>query len=501
MTGPDPRADRTHAPATVRAERAALAFGGAWLVSMLAYLAGFYGLIGGAPRPVLTGEVVLLILATVAPPVMIWLATRLWAAATRLEAHRAEAPAPVPVRTPDSAAPDALAAALVQAARTALADDLAAIGARLDALSGQIETARGTEPETLARIEETQGEIRDALARLEAARPDAQALDAERAHAAAERDEIRAALARMEERAAAAVEARELLKEERASTRAEREELRAALERMEGKAASVATDNRRLRAERVAAAAERDEIHAMLARLEERALGSVEEERAALIEMLLRVESQQQGAERALTALLERREADDGLARLRRAQAQRVRQEDGAQPLLPLAPAESADMPPPDWGEVLRALNFPRDQEDRDGFRALRAARRDHHLAECLQAAEDVLTLLSQDGIYMDDLVPAEVPPETWIAFANGERGAGVRGLGAIEDEAALAIARGRVRSDPVFRDSTLHFLRRFEPVLRRMADEAREAEIHALGATRTGRAFMLLARIHGAFD
>jgi len=376
------------------------------------------------------------------------------------------------------------------------------------ALARLEEIAEGVRSERAALVAETRAaaserqEIRAALKRLEARSVDPDTISEERRAAAAERDEIRAALARMEERAAAAEEARELLKAEQEISQRERGEIREALSRMEEKAAAVAADSRRLRAERVAAAAERDELRAALARLEERAIGTVEEERAALSEMLARIAEQQANSERALTALLERREAGEDLARLRRIQAARRQKSDADQPSLPL-PALSDE---PVEGEIdaaliLRALHFPRDEADREGFRALRVARRDHVLADCLQAAEDVLTLLSQDGIYMDDLTPEDVPPELWVAFANGERGAPVRALGAIEDEAALAITRGRVRTDPVFRDATLHFLRRFDPVLRRLVEIARDVEIHALSATRTGRAFMLLARVHGAFD
>ncbi|HEU0222292.1 MAG TPA: hypothetical protein VFR34_08825, partial [Paracoccaceae bacterium] len=247
---------------------------------------------------------------------------------------------------------------------------------------------------------------------------------------------------------------------------------------------------------------DRDEIRAALARLEQRALGTVEEERAALAETLARLESRQTSSAEALAALLKRRENAEDLARFRRLQSARAERTDARQPGLPLGDATAEPAPPgPDWPEILRALNFPRDESDREGFRAMRNARRDQMIAECLQAAEDVLTLLSQDGIYVDDLTPEPVPPELWLAFAEGKRGPEVRGLGAIEDEAALAVTRARVRSDAIFRDASLHFLRRFDPVLRRMAEEAREVDIHALSATRTGRAFMLLARVHGAFD
>lgn len=347
-------------------------------------------------------------------------------------------------------------------------------------------------------------EIRAALARMEANAAanlaDEERREADIRAAAAERDEVRAALARMEERTAAALATRELIEEERAAAGRERAEIRAALERMEAKAAAQAEDSALLRADRDAALAERDAIQAAIGRLETRALGTVEEERAAFAATLARLEAVQTRSAEALTRLLDRRETAEDLARHRRLEALRTAREAEEGPRLPLGTPEETEGPA-DWPLVLRALHFPKDESDREGFRALRAARRDRLLADCLQAAEDILTLLSKDGIYMDDLVPGEVAPEHWLAFAAGRRGAEVRPLGAIEDEAALALVRTRIRGDAVFRDASLHFLRRFDPVLRRIAAEAREIDIHGLAATRTGRAFMLLARAHGAFD
>ena len=59
----------------------------------------------------------------------------------------------------------------------------------------------------------------------------------------------------------------------------------------------------------------------------------------------------------------------------------------------------------------MRALDFPRDADDAEGFAALRSALRRHGLAQMLQAAEDVLNLLSQEGVYMDELPMAPVDP------------------------------------------------------------------------------------------
>ena len=57
------------------------------------------------------------------------------------------------------------------------------------------------------------------------------------------------------------------------------------------------------------------------------------------------------------------------------------------------------------------------------------------------------------------------------------------------------------MKQDPIFRDAAHHFLRRFDQMLANFEEEATDADISALGETRTARAFMLLGRVAGTFD
>ncbi len=155
----------------------------------------------------------------------------------------------------------------------------------------------------------------------------------------------------------------------------------------------------------------------------------------------------------------------------------------------------------PEWADLVRALDFPRDAEDREGFRALRTALRHHGLAQMLQAAEDVLNLLSQEGVFVDELPMEPVDPAAWRRFIAGTRGPSVAGLGGISDPRALEAARALMRSDSIFRDSALFFQRRFDVVLSEFAAEADDAGLEELAATRSGRAFMLLVRLSGSLD
>ncbi|NNE86958.1 MAG: hypothetical protein HKN27_02685 [Silicimonas sp.] len=151
--------------------------------------------------------------------------------------------------------------------------------------------------------------------------------------------------------------------------------------------------------------------------------------------------------------------------------------------------------------DFISALNFPETTEDREGFAALRKALADPRASRLIRASQDVLTLLSQDGIYMDDLRPDRSRPEIWRRFAAGERGLAIAGLGGIRDRSSLALSSSRMRQDQVFRDSAHHFLRAFDKTFSHLADGLSDHEIAAMAETRTARAFMLLGRVAGIFD
>ncbi|MDK3073346.1 hypothetical protein QO034_09515 [Sedimentitalea sp. JM2-8] len=171
------------------------------------------------------------------------------------------------------------------------------------------------------------------------------------------------------------------------------------------------------------------------------------------------------------------------------------------QGLLALGTPAEALSPPLPTDDFIRALNFPETAEDEPGFAALRRAMRDRRAAQLIQASQDVLTLLSQDGIYMDDLRPDMARPEIWRQFAQGARGRAISTLGGVRDRTSLALTAGRMKQDPIFRDAAHHFLRLFDRSFAAFETGASDADIAALGETRTARAFMLLGRVAGTFD
>lgn len=170
-----------------------------------------------------------------------------------------------------------------------------------------------------------------------------------------------------------------------------------------------------------------------------------------------------------------------------------------AQPVLalenPLLPAEPVSV-----DDFIRALNFPDTAQDEAGFAALRRALNDHATAELVRAAQNVLTALSQEGIYMDDLRPDRARPDTWRAFAQGLRGAPVAALGGVRDRSCLALTIGRMRADPAFRDAAHRFLRAFDRRFAAFEAQASDGDIARFAETRSARAFMLLGRVTGVF-
>lgn len=174
---------------------------------------------------------------------------------------------------------------------------------------------------------------------------------------------------------------------------------------------------------------------------------------------------------------------------------------DMAQPQPALGFVQEVQVEPISVADFIKAMNFPENEHDKEGFRTLRRALEDRATERLIRASQDVLTLLSQDGIYMDDLRPDRSKSEVWRRFAKGERGRPIAALGGIHDRSSLVLAAGRMRKDPVFRDAVHHFLRHFDRTFMEFEKNASDEEIAHLADTRTARAFMLLGRVTGTFD
>jgi hypothetical protein len=240
----------------------------------------------------------------------------------------------------------------------------------------------------------------------------------------------------------------------------------------------------------------RDEIAALRAAPAEAADGPRRARQSA--EVLKHVAARLDAIERHLAA----RTQDPELtaARVERRTAAPRQEARADQPALPFADS-TAEAPPIPWADIVRALDFPRDQGDAAGFEAVRSAIRDPDMARLLQAAEDVLGMLAMDGLHMEDFAPELGSLAAWRAYGEGTRGAAVAAVGGIHDPALLDKVQAKLRSDSVFRDAALVFVRRWNGLVTRILAEVGEDRLlHAIADTRSGRAFMIVARATGAF-
>lgn len=155
---------------------------------------------------------------------------------------------------------------------------------------------------------------------------------------------------------------------------------------------------------------------------------------------------------------------------------------------------------PVDATTLIRALNFPDGPDDVDAIDALRHALKDPAHSKVLRAAQDVVTLMAGQDVYMDDLPPEIARPDVWRRYAAGERGSAVAALGGIHHQPALEIAATMLREDEIFRDTAHHFLRHFDGLTARLVPELDDLQIAVLADSRSSRAFMLLGRVSGVF-
>ncbi|ADO41732.1 hypothetical protein [Ketogulonicigenium vulgare] len=174
-------------------------------------------------------------------------------------------------------------------------------------------------------------------------------------------------------------------------------------------------------------------------------------------------------------------------------------------PAQPRQPAHESAPPAPEVqplsrAQMVRALNFPDSAEDYAGFEALSNALTHPRARAVVQSAQDILTLLSQDGLYMDDMRPYAADPGAWRAFAASQRGAVLESIGRFPDESALSRAAARLKADAIFRDTAQHFLRNFDQMFRDFENGASDDDLQLMAETRSARAFVLIGRAAGSF-
>ncbi|MDP7149777.1 MAG: hypothetical protein QGI08_09690 [Paracoccaceae bacterium] len=218
----------------------------------------------------------------------------------------------------------------------------------------------------------------------------------------------------------------------------------------------------------------------------------------ALVQRIEQIASAQQKADETLAVFMSSRSAAPDRA------DQPLRLENALPPdNEPMLLPQSAVSPsqPLSHEDFIRAANFPHTPEDRVGFAVMKLASQSDQVKPFINAAQDILTLLSQDGVYMDDLRPEPARAEIWRNFAKGLRGRDIAALGGIRDRKVIETVATRMREDSVFRDAVHHFLRKFDFAFTAFGETATEEELLLFAETRSARAFMLLGRIAGTFE
>ena len=143
--------------------------------------------------------------------------------------------------------------------------------------------------------------------------------------------------------------------------------------------------------------------------------------------------------------------------------------------------------------DFVRALNFPDDSDDAQGFFALSQASSDKDTKDLIRSAKDALKLLSQDGIYMEHFDIKVTSADLWRQFAQNKVARSAVRLGIVGDNLSLKYTAERIQKDAMFRDTVQHFIRRFDSMLRWFEKIASDDEITSLTDTKAGRAYILL--------
>lgn len=218
----------------------------------------------------------------------------------------------------------------------------------------------------------------------------------------------------------------------------------------------------------------------------------------AMLKRIEQIANAQQKADETLAVFMSSRTATPA-PEARPLQLENALPPDNEPMLLPRAEVDPSQ--PMTHEDFIRAANFPHTPEDRVGFAVMKLASQSDQVKPFISAAQDILTLLSQEGVYMDDLRPEPARADIWRSFAKGQRGRDIAALGGIRDRKVLEKIATRMREDSVFRDAVHHFLRKFDFAFTAFGETATDEELVLFAETRSARAFMLLGRIAGTFE
>ncbi|MCI4662197.1 MAG: hypothetical protein MRY63_10320 [Neomegalonema sp.] len=168
------------------------------------------------------------------------------------------------------------------------------------------------------------------------------------------------------------------------------------------------------------------------------------------------------------------------------------------------APPKAEPLPAPfappagglDWHKLIRAANFPDSEDDKETLAAIYAVLSDPDAAAMLQHAEDALSALADVDVFMDEFEPMHAPSSLWQTYIENNDAPNIMELGGILDPHALEDAEELLSEREGFEGIVDGFIASYERVLEKMFAAGQEPTLAVkLADTRTGRAYMLLAR------
>ncbi|MEO1291636.1 MAG: hypothetical protein AAFV62_02190, partial [Pseudomonadota bacterium] len=159
------------------------------------------------------------------------------------------------------------------------------------------------------------------------------------------------------------------------------------------------------------------------------------------------------------------------------------------------APFNKANAPL-DWSKLVRAANFPDSEDDRETLQAIYAVLSDAHAASMLQHAEDALSALADINLFMDELEPVHAPSSLWQSYIENGDAPNVLELGGVRDPDALMDAEELIEERDGFEETVEKLISAYEALLEKLFKSGQDPALAVrLADTRTGRAYMLLAR------
>lgn len=236
--------------------------------------------------------------------------------------------------------------------------------------------------------------------------------------------------------------------------------------------------------------------------LGEAAKGMISPERSALLEGLARMEALEERAE----VLIERIDRSSRLTELAGTAAQAT----AAQQRAPMDHVLTADLLFGDTSMVSteHSINWTAAVHYLSGFETPPAMQRvvddvasDPDIKQLALIRSAILGAVAEDGLFVDDLVPAHAPADVWESFATDRQDSRVTMLAGVGDDVSEAIMRGWMRRKDENRELSLRYVGLYKKVLTRAVNDlGSDDRLVEMAESSAGRLFMLIGSLSGVF-